>query len=301
MTNSIFMDMDPGIDDAAAIMMISAYNQWKIVGINALSGNVEVEKTTENALKIVEAIGVDTEVFKGASRPLVKEAHAAYSVHGHDGLGDSSLKCQSHKLSEEYGPIAMINAARKNKDMWILATGPLTDIAIAVILEPNFPKMIGRLVIMGGAYNLNPYGVGNVTKHSEFNIWADPEAADIVLRSFEGAVLIGLDITADPKVWISRDEILKLKKTTRSVILDAITRKFISTYGAFIPHDPVAAYYILEPESFKTEKYCIKVNTGKFRGMTSVYNSAVNCKAVNVATDIDAKSFKNAFLKAMET
>ncbi|MGC8662122.1 MAG: nucleoside hydrolase [Nitrososphaeria archaeon] len=301
MTNSIFLDMDPGIDDAVALMMISAHHQWKIAGITALSGNVEVEKTTQNALKIAEAIGVDTEVFKGASRPLVKEAHAAYNVHGHDGLGDSALKCHSHKLSEEYGPIAMIDAARKNRDMWILATGPLTDIAIATILEPSFPKMIGGLVVMGGAYHLNPYGAGNVTRHSEFNIWADPEAADIVFRSFEGAVLIGLDITADPKIWISKDEIAGLKKTARSVILDVITRKFISAYGAFIPHDPVAAYYILEPESFKTQKYCVKVNTSKFRGMTSVHSISDNCKAVNVATHIDAKSFKSAFLKAMET
>ncbi|MEM3487487.1 MAG: nucleoside hydrolase [Conexivisphaerales archaeon] len=281
--------------------MISTYREWKIEGISALSGNVGVEKTTENALKIVDAIGLNAEVFKGASRPLVRKAHAAYKIHGYDGLGDSTIKYYSHKLSEEYGPLAMINAAKRNSDMWILATGPLTDIAIAIILEPNFPKIIKGLVIMGGAYHLNTYGVGNITENSEFNIWADPEAANIVLRSFEGATLVGLDITANPSVWINRDEIFKLKKTTRSIILHDITRKYINAYGAFIPHDPVAAYYLVEPGNFKTKKYCVKINRGRMRGMTSIFSLSDNCKAANIVTDIDAKSFKSAFFNAMET
>lgn len=298
MVNHVFLDMDPGIDDAAAIMMISAHPEWKIEGIAAVSGNVEVEKGAENALKIVDAIGIDSEVFRGASRPLVKEAHFAYGVHGRDGLGGIALNRGARKLSDQYGPIAMIEAARKNSKMRVLATGPLTNIAITAILEPDFPGMIGGLVIMGGAYNLSKYGKGNVTKHSEFNIWADPEAAAMVFSLFRDAAVIGLDITADPRVWISRDEIEKLRQTKRSAILRGMTRKFVNSYGAFVPHDPIAAYYLLDPGSFKTERHCIEVSTGRFRGMTTA--CACPDKLENIATSLDAGSFRSAFLKAME-
>jgi len=301
MAEYLFLDMDPGIDDAAALMMISAYdNKWKIAGISAVYGNVEVEKTAQNALKIADIIGLKCDVFKGASRPLSKDARAAYRVHGMDGLGNSQLKLPSKALSDEYGPIAMIKAAKKYNNMWVLATGPLTDIAIATILEPNFPKIIGGLAVMGGAYNLNEYGVGNQTKYAEFNIWSDPEAADIVFKSFKGAAFIGLDITANPQTWIKWEEIINLKKTGRSEILKKITRHHIEAYGAFIPHDPVAAYYLIDPNNFTMEAHCVEVSLNRPRGRTSIIESQGNCNEVKIATHLNSKSFKSSFFKAME-
>ncbi len=302
MANYLFLDMDPGIDDAAALMMISAYNnKWKIAGISALSGNVEVEKTAENALKIADIIGLECDVYKGASRPLIKKAHAAYKIHGRDGLGDSQLKHFSKRLSDEYGPVAMIKAAKKYVNIWVLATGPLTDIAIATILEPNFPKMIGGLVVMGGAFNLNKYGGGNQTRYAEFNIWADPEAADIVFKSYKYATIIGLDVTANPQTWIKREEIVNLKKTRRSGVLHEITKHHIDAYGAFVPHDPIAAYYLIEPDNFETEEHCIKVNLSRPRGRTSIIEPLDDCNKVKIATYVNSKSFKGSFFNAMET
>lgn len=300
MVKRVFLDMDPGIDDAAAIMMLSVFTEWEIMGISTVSGNVEVEKTTVNAIKIVDALGLDVGVFKGASRPLAKRAQHAYRVHGKDGLGDIDLECHTKSLSNKYGPIAMIDSAKENKDLWLLATGPLTNVSIATILEPDFPKMIKGLVVMGGAFNLNRFGVGNVTRFAEFNIWFDPEAAKIVSRSFDNAVFIGLDVTANPRVWISKNGINNLKEAKRSSVLRSIVKKYIKSYGAFVPHDPIAAYYLINPESFQIEEHCIKVNTGRFRGMTSVGNYSENCTKSRIATGVDAVMFKNAFLKSME-
>jgi len=301
MVKRVFLDMDPGIDDAAAIMMLSAFSELEIMGISTVSGNVEVEKTTANAMKIVEALELNVEVFKGASRPLAKRARHAYIVHGKDGLGDTNLELHNTKsLSNKYGPIAMIESAKENKDLWLLATGPLTNLAIATILEPDFPKMLKGLVVMGGAFNLTKYGVGNVTRFAEFNIWFDPEAAKIVSTSFDNATFIGLDVTANPKVWISKNEIDNLKETKRSSILRKIVKNYIKSYDSFVPHDPIAAYYLINPESFQIEDHCIKVKTGRFRGMTTVDNYSENCKKSRIATDVDADLFKNAFLKSME-
>ncbi|MGC8665050.1 MAG: nucleoside hydrolase, partial [Nitrososphaeria archaeon] len=109
-----------------------------------------------------------------------------------------------------------------------------------------------------------------------------------------------LDVTANPKVWISKNEINNLKETKRSSVLRSIVRKYIEIYGAFVPHDPIAAYYLINPESFQIEKHCVKIKTGKFRGMTSVDNSSENCTKSSIAIDVDAAMFKNAFLKSME-
>lgn len=300
MVKRVFLDMDPGIDDAAAIMMLSAFAEWEIMGISTVSGNVEVEKTAANAMKIVEALELNVEVFKGASRPLVKRAHHAYRVHGKDGLGDIDLEFHTKSLSNKYGPIAMIESAKENKDLWLLATGPLTNVSIATILEPDFPKMLKGLVVMGGAFNLSKYGVGNITRFAEFNMWFDPEAAKIVSRSFDNVTFIGLDVTANPKVWISKNEIDNLKEAKRSSILRSIVKKYIKSYGSFVPHDPIAAYYLINPESFQIEEHCIKVKTGRFRGMTALDNYSEDCKKSRIATDVNTDMFKNTFLKSME-
>ncbi|MCB8944153.1 MAG: nucleoside hydrolase [Ardenticatenaceae bacterium] len=181
----LIIDTDPGVDDAHAIMMAAAHPGAKIEAITAVGGNVGLEHTVRNALTIVEAIGQDIPVYAGCDGPLMSAGEDAAHVHGSDGLGDAGLRPQSRTAEKEHAAVALVRMVNESPgELTLVAIGPLTNIAVALKLDPMLPYKIKRFVDMGGAVSSH----GNTPNVSaEFNIYADPEAAHIVFAAWHEA------------------------------------------------------------------------------------------------------------------
>lgn len=177
----LLIDTDPGVDDALALLLAFADPRHRLLGLAIAAGNVGLRHTVANALKLCEVAGVDVPVFPGCPVPLLHAAEDASYVHGQDGFGDTGYAPAARAAQSEHAALAIIRLAREHEGRLLLVTlGPLTNLALAVRLDPDLPSRIGRLVVMGGAVT----GLGNTSIPAEFNIAFDPEAADVVFRAF---------------------------------------------------------------------------------------------------------------------
>ena len=179
----LIIDTDPGVDDAEAILMAAAHPNATIAAILAVGGNVGLEHTLRNSLTIVEMIEQDVPVYAGCDKPLVIFQEDAAFVHGEDGLGDVGYVPQSRQPEAEHAALALIRMANEAPGEYTLvAIGPLTNIAVALKLDPTLPEKLKRMVVMGGAVTAH----GNTSNVSaEFNIYHDPEAAHVVFEAWE--------------------------------------------------------------------------------------------------------------------
>ncbi len=179
----LLIDTDPGVDDALALLMAFDDAHHDVVGLTVAAGNVGLQHTVRNALKLCEVAGRDdVPVFAGCSDPLVHPSVDAAHVHGVDGFGDVDLPPPSRRAETEHAALAILRLSHEHAGRLLLvALGPLTNIALALRLDPTLPQRIARFVVMGGAIN----GHGNITPVAEFNIAFDPEAAHIVLSAFD--------------------------------------------------------------------------------------------------------------------
>src|SRR5689334_14084125 len=189
----LVLDSDPGLDDAVALHYLLARPEWQLVAYTAVGGNVPVDITFRNARALAAAYGIDRDVpvYRGAGRPISRVAIGS-DFHGPTGLGTRILP---DSTAPEPGTGAVLELLRLSRvhegELTVVATGPLTNIAVALILDPGFARRVARLVFMGGAARVP----GNVTTVAEFNVWADPDAADIVVASGVPYTMVGLDVT----------------------------------------------------------------------------------------------------------
>jgi purine nucleosidase len=192
MPTSIILDCDPGIDDALAIAFAHGHPGIDLVGITTVAGNVGLAKTTANALAVCEYVGAaGTPVTAGCAGPLLRPAYDAREVHGESGLGGAVLPAPAASPAPGHAIDYIIETIRAAPgQITLVATGPLTNIALAVKREPRLADWVREFVIMGGSA-----GRGNVTPAAEYNIWADPEAAAAVFRAGWTVVVLGLDVT----------------------------------------------------------------------------------------------------------
>lgn len=176
----LLIDTDPGVDDALAILM--AHRNADVVGLSIAAGNVGLAHTVSNALKLVEVIGADTPVFAGCPVPLVVPAADAGFVHGADGFGDIGYFPATRRVADEHAVEAILRLSREHAGkLTLIALAPLTNLALALRLDPQLPSRIARLVVMGGAVT----GRGNThLVPAEFNIGFDPEAAEVVFSTW---------------------------------------------------------------------------------------------------------------------
>ncbi|HEX5693545.1 MAG TPA: nucleoside hydrolase [Arenimonas sp.] len=183
----LLIDTDPGVDDALALLMAFADPRHRLLGLTVTAGNVGLGHTVANALKLCEVADVDVPVYPGCPVPLVHPAQDAAYVHGQDGFGDTGYAPASRAAQDEHAALAILRLAREHSGELLLVTlGPLTNLALALRLDPGLPSRIGRLVVMGGAVT----GQGNTSIPAEFNIAFDPEAADVVFRAFPKAEVV---------------------------------------------------------------------------------------------------------------
>jgi len=178
----LLIDTDPGVDDALALLMAFADERHEVIGLTVAAGNVGLEYTVRNALKLCEVAGRgDVPVFAGTPDPLVYPAEDAAHVHGRDGFGDVDLPHAARQAETEHAALAILRLSHEYAgELLLVALGPLTNIALALKLDPTLPQRVKRFLVMGGAIN----GHGNITPVAEFNIAFDPEAAHIVFTSF---------------------------------------------------------------------------------------------------------------------
>ena len=177
----LLIDTDPGVDDALALLMAFADARHEVVGLTIAAGNVGLDHTVANALKLCEVCGVDVPVFAGAPEPLLHPMRDAAHVHGRDGFGDIGYAPAAREADAEHAALAILRLSHAHAGKLLLvALGPLTNIALALKLDPTLPSRIARCVVMGGAVSAH----GNITPAAEFNIGFDPEAAHLVFAAF---------------------------------------------------------------------------------------------------------------------
>ncbi len=275
-TPPLFVDVDTGIDDAFALLYACAETRATLVGVSTVVGNVSLADATRNTRVVLMLAGRgDVPVSPGAPAPIASEPNDARRVHGATGLGDASLPEPAEPQASSHAIDAIVAAARAHAGRLVLvATGPLTNVALALMREPELPRLVRRLVIMGGAYVER----GNVTPSAEFNIWHDPEAARIVFRAFGGpvgapVVAIGLDVTRKTVVDEAdlRGLAARCGETPRALAL----MRFLADSARFyfermerqtgkrvlLMHDPLALAAALDPTLVETRRVAVDVET----------------------------------------
>lgn len=177
----LLIDTDPGVDDALALLMAFNDPRHEVVGLTIAAGNVGLEHTVRNALKLCEVAGSNAPVFAGCAVPLLHAALDAAFVHGRDGFGDTGYAAPTRAAEPEHAALAILRLSHEHAGRLLLvALGPLTNLALALKLDPTLPSRIARIVVMGGAVTAH----GNMTPAAEFNIYFDPEAAHVVFDAF---------------------------------------------------------------------------------------------------------------------
>jgi len=263
MPRDIIIDCDVGIDDALAIMLALGSRELKIRAITTVCGNAEVEKTSENALRVLEAFDRrEIPVAQGHSRPLKRELYTAGYVHGTDGLGDSKLPKSSLRLDTRHAVDLIIEESERG-DLHLVCIGPLTNLASALAKAPHIVETLQDVTIMGGAFGLTPYGFGNVTPVSEFNAYVDPEAARAVFASGLKLTVVGLDVTTDPTAVLARDKYEALIKlpSPGAKFLKRISENLVKSWRSFSLHDPMAVAYLVDPTLLTLREYPVDVET----------------------------------------
>jgi inosine-uridine nucleoside N-ribohydrolase len=292
----VILDCDPGHDDAIALLLALASPEVRLLGVTTVSGNQTLEKTTANAIRVLDHVGRrDVPVSAGAQRPLIRERHAAAEVHGETGLDGPDLPPPSREPEPTHA-IDWIAATVTNnpEPVTLVATGPLTNVALFLARYPNLAAKLERVVLMGGAV-----GEGNITPAAEFNIWADPEAACSAFTSGLHLTMVGLDVTH--KALMTPDHAEQLADSGRAGGLVADLYDFFSRFharrygwdGAPV-HDAVALAQVVDPSLLQTAYCGVVVDTGPepSRGRTHVDLRSTtwepNC---HVAVDIDGERF----------
>ena len=268
----VIVDCDPGHDDAIALVVAARHTE--LLGVTTVAGNAPIERTTRNALVILDLLGHDAPVHQGAARPLLAApVHAGY-VHGESGLDGADLPEPERTVAGEDAVAFIVETARAREGVWLVPTGPLTNIALALRRAPDLPDRIAGISLMGGSAT-----VGNRTAVAEFNIWADPEAAAVVFDYGGRLIQAGLHLTHELQTTPERLAALRAMPNRLGPLLGQLLEFFATTYisrhdgfvGAPV-HDVCAVLALTHPDLFTRRAAHVVVETGgpHTRGMTVV-------------------------------
>ena len=265
-TTKIIIDTDPGQDDAVAILLALASPELEVLGMTVVAGNVPLKLTEKNARKICELAGrPDIKVFAGASRPLMRPLVTAEEVHGKTGLNGPQLPEPTMPLQKQHAVDFIIETLMQQDSgtVTLCPLGPLTNIAMALVREPRIAPRIKQIVLMGGGF----FEGGNVTPTAEFNIYVDPHAADIVLKSGIPTVMMPLDVTHKALTTAKRTQSFR-KLGTRVGVAVADMLEFFERFdehkygtdGGPL-HDPCVIAWLLKPDLFSGRHCNVTVET----------------------------------------
>jgi purine nucleosidase/pyrimidine-specific ribonucleoside hydrolase len=288
MSTPVLLDCDPGHDDAIALLLALGSDELELRGVTTVAGNQTLAKTTANAIRVLELAGrPEIPVAAGAGRPLVREPKVAADVHGETGLDGPDLPPPRARPSTEH---AVDFLAARVADATLIATGPLTNVALLLARHPEARPT--RIVLMGGAV-----AEGNVTPAAEFNIWADPEAAQRVFTSGLDVTMVGLDVT--------HQALVTPEQMRESGRIGGVVAELLEFYGSFHRsvygwdgspiHDAVAVAQVIDPSLLELEHLNVRVETESAlcRGRTVVdlWRRTGLEPTANVAVGIDSERF----------
>lgn len=310
----VILDCDPGIDDSIAILFALKSPELKVEAITAVSGNLTADRSAVNARKTLELLGVrDIPVAVGMLTPLVRPYPKDPFSHGDDGLGNTSLPEPALPLDPRFAPDLLIELVNRYPgEITILASGPLTNIALAIMKDPQFGAKVQQLIVLGGAYGFNEYAYKFATGDnpvSEWNVYVDPEAARIVFHSGINLVAIGGDIFAHPAINLRPQHIAALQTANNREsaymldLLNFVTSRGFLSYCILIDSLDVAA--ALAPNLLQTRRIHVDVET---QGTLTLGQTVVDTRAnfrwshlpqIEAAYDADFDLFLDMLIQAI--
>ena len=290
MSTPILLDCDPGHDDAIALLLALASPELELLGVTTVAGNQTVEKTTANAIRVLELVGSDVPVAAGAGRPLVREPYVAAYVHGETGLDGPDLPSARREPVDQH---AVDFLAERIDGATLVATGPLTNVALLLARDEKAGPE--RIVLMGGAI-----AEGNVTPAAEFNIWADPEAAARVFSSGLDVTMVGLDVTH--QALLTDEHAARLRENGRvgNVVADlldfyGVFHKQVYDFEGSPIHDAVAVAQVIRPELLELRELNVEIDREselcRGRTVVDVWKRTGREPNARVAVGIDADGF----------
>lgn len=305
MAYKVILDCDPGHDDALALLLAHAHPAVDLLAVTTVAGNQTLDKTTVNARRVMSVAGIkDVPVAAGAALPLMRDQVTAPEVHGESGLEGWPFDEPETALDRRHAVDLIAEIVEANDEVTLVPVGPLTNIALALHRHPRAMAGVKEIVLMGGAS-----GLGNTTPAAEFNIYADPEAAHIVLSSGLSVTVVPLDLTHQA---IVTPEILERIRALGNSVTDMATallgfygRAFDSDHGFLGPalHDPCAVARVIRPEIVECKRVNIVVETARswsygatvcdLHGLTGREPNAL------IAQDLDVDAFWDLMIEAL--
>ncbi|MDN5769588.1 MAG: nucleoside hydrolase [Microlunatus sp.] len=271
MTTQMILDCDTGVDDALALIY-AADQGARLRACTVTHGNVGVEVGTRNTLTVLDLLGLGTvPVYAGASRPLAQPLETSEHVHGQDGLGDAGVEPSTRQPTGDLAAVEIVRSVREAPgELTLVAIGPLTNIGLALLLEPRLPELVGGIVLMGGAVGVP----GNVTELGEANIWHDPEAAQLVLDAAWDVLVVGLETTMAAPM---PDEVLRRIERSadpRARFAWATMQGYLDSYEqtlgrrTCVPHDALAVALAIDPDlaTYRCVEAFVETGRGRTRG-----------------------------------
>lgn len=306
MKHKIILDCDPGHDDAMAILLAARHPAIELLAITTVAGNQAVDKTAHNALKVCSLANIrNVPIAKGMDRPLLRPARHAANIHGESGLDGPHLPEPYLELAPMSGVELIIHLLRNSDgDITLVATGPLTNIATAMHEEPSIIPKIKAITLMGGAI-----GLGNVTPAAEFNIWVDPEAAEIVFGCGRPITMVPLEVTHQA---LATETILHRLRTApgnvahvAAELLTFFADTYRQVFGFSDPpvHDPCAIAVVVDPTIIKAHMMHVTIETtGQWTtGSTvcDVYGQSGQVANVRVGYALEVERFWTMMVSAL--
>lgn len=296
----IILDCDPGHDDAVAIMMAARHPKIELLGITVVAGNQILDKTVRNALNVCQHLNIDVPVCAGCPLPMVRKRQViADDIHGESGLDGPVFAPLTRQTDPRHAVQFIIDTLMASDgDVTLVPTGPFTNIAMAMRMEPRIVEKIKEIVVMGGAYQL-----GNVTPAAEFNIVADADAAYVVFTCERPIVMMGLDLTRQALCYpeiVSRME--QLGNPASKLFADLMhffckTQKQVFGWAGGPLHDPTTIAYLIDPSCIETKPMFteVEIRSEKCYGRTLCDFFGVTGEEPNskVAVKLDAEKFWN--------
>ncbi len=293
------IDTDTASDDAVALVMALQHPDIDVRAITVVAGNVPLDQAVQNALYTVELCGKDTPVYAGCSKPMLRDLETGQDVHGQDGMGDIGLALSGRLPADGHSADILRQVINDSAgDITLVTLGPLTNIALALLREPEVATLIEHCYIMGGVGS----GHGNVTPVSEFNIWVDPEAARIVFESGMPITMVGWDISWKYATFDNEQagDIRSVGTVLADFVVDiqaTLTEYAILESGlsGFDLPDPITMAVAIDPAIANYQKFRVDVTTGDGleRGITvvDVLGATGRSPQINVTTLADRDAF----------
>jgi len=309
---AIIFDCDTGVDDAMAIMY-GAGNGADFVACTVTHGNVPVTVGARNTLTVLDAVGLNhVPVHVGAARPMAQPLKTAEWVHGEDGLGNTNPTPSTRPLAGNLAAVEIVRLARERPgELTLVAVGPMTNIGLALLLEPDLPRLLPRVVVMGGAVGVP----GNASQTSEANFWHDPEAAQLVLDAEWDLVLVGLESTMSTTLTPEAIDRLSRVETPHGLLLWNAMQHYMAIYAkplgrlTCVLHDPLAIALALDPDlaEYRLVRVAMEMHgehtrgqvVGDLRRYEPDPSDPLEPGVARIVTRLDLATFHERFLQSL--